>query len=170
MPADVDRALDCLFDTLKAHGRNFSPAFWETICVQILYPIFAILRAKSDVRFRSAEEMSVWLSTTLISALREMVDLYTTYFTVMQRYLDGLLDILVACICQGKSSASARTLSRMQLTMQKMIHWLVLAHPVSSNCSRATCASCRPRNGRASFRPLCSCSGQPLLDSCLTRN
>ena len=94
-----------MFDTLKAHGRNFSPAFWETICVQILYPIFAILRAKSDVRFRSAEEMSVWLSTTLISALREMVDLYTTYFTVMQRYLDGLLDILVACICQGMSIA-----------------------------------------------------------------
>jgi brefeldin A-inhibited guanine nucleotide-exchange protein len=75
--------------------------------VQILYPIFAILRAKSDVRFRSAEEMSVWLSTTLISALREMVDLYTTYFTVMQRYLDGLLDILVACICQGTSASSS---------------------------------------------------------------
>lgn len=46
--------------------------------------------------------MSVWLSTTLISALREMIELYTVYFTVMQRFLDGLLDILVACICQGK--------------------------------------------------------------------
>ena len=72
--------------------------------MQILYPIFAILRAKSDGRFRSAEEMSVWLSTTLISALREMVDLDNTNFGVMQRYLDGLLDILVACICQGMSA------------------------------------------------------------------
>lgn len=44
----------------------------------------------------------MWLSTTLISALREMIELYTVYFTVMQRFLDGLLDILVACICQGE--------------------------------------------------------------------
>jgi hypothetical protein len=48
--------------------------------------------------------MSVWLSTTLISALRNMIDLWTEYFEVMQEYLDGLLDILVACICQGESS------------------------------------------------------------------
>lgn len=48
--------------------------------------------------------MSVWLSTTLISALRDMIDLWTVYFEVMQEYLDGLLDILVACICQGESN------------------------------------------------------------------
>jgi brefeldin A-inhibited guanine nucleotide-exchange protein len=99
----VVRALDCVFDTLKTHGRNFTPDFWNTVCNQVLFPIFAVLRAKSDIRFRSAEEMSVWLSTTLISALREMIDLYTFYFSVMQAYLDGLLDILVACICQGEA-------------------------------------------------------------------
>jgi hypothetical protein len=32
-----------------------------------------------------------------------MIDLWTFYFEVMQEYLDGLLDILVACICQGMS-------------------------------------------------------------------
>lgn len=31
-----------------------------------------------------------------------MIDLWTFYFEVMQEYLDGLLDILVACICQGE--------------------------------------------------------------------
>lgn len=60
-------------------------------------------------RFRSAEELSVWLSTTLISALREMIDLYTFYFGVMQEFLEGLLDILVACICQGGFWLSATT-------------------------------------------------------------
>jgi brefeldin A-inhibited guanine nucleotide-exchange protein len=45
--------------------------------------------------------MSVWLSTTLISALRDTIDLFAFYFEVLQLYLDGLLDILVACICQG---------------------------------------------------------------------
>ncbi|ORX40224.1 hypothetical protein BD324DRAFT_644628 [Kockovaella imperatae] len=99
-------ALDCLFDTLKTHGSGFTPAFWNTVTSQILFPIFAVLRvptmADQDPRFRfkSQEDMSVWLSTTLVTALRDLIDLYTFYFGVLQEWLDGLLDILVACICQ----------------------------------------------------------------------
>lgn len=100
------RALDCLFETLKTHGKGFTPHFWNTVCNEVLFPIFAILRAKSDIRFRSPEDMSVWLSTTLISALRDTIDLFAFYFGVLQLYLDGLLDILVACICQGTSQQS----------------------------------------------------------------
>jgi brefeldin A-inhibited guanine nucleotide-exchange protein len=92
-------ALDCLFETLKKHGSNFSVEFWNVVCGQTLFPIFGVLRAKNH-RFKSSEEMSVWLSTTLISALRNLIDLYTYYFDTLQTYLDGLLDILVACICQ----------------------------------------------------------------------
>lgn len=95
-------ALDCLFDTLKRHGGGFSIEFWNVVCQQTLFPIFAVLRAKGNVRFRSPEDMSVWLSTTLISALRDLIDLFTFYFETLQLYLDGLLDILVACICQGE--------------------------------------------------------------------
>ena len=97
------RALDCLFETLKSHGRGFTAHFWSTVCTEILFPIFAILRAKSDIRFRSPEDMSVWLSTTLISALRDTIDLFAFHFQVLQSHLNGLLDILVACICQGQS-------------------------------------------------------------------
>lgn len=57
-------------------------------------------REESQFKFKSPEDMSVWLSTTLISALRNLIDLYTFYFGVLQEWLDGLLDILVACICQ----------------------------------------------------------------------
>lgn len=100
------RALDCLFDTLKTHGAGFTPTFWKTVLAQVLFPIFAVLRAKSpgeedSFRFKSPEDMSVWLSTTLISALRNLIDLYTFYFDVLQDGLEGLLEILVACICQG---------------------------------------------------------------------
>ncbi|KAK4685511.1 brefeldin A-inhibited guanine nucleotide-exchange protein, partial [Tremellales sp. Uapishka_1] len=93
-------ALDCLFETLKTHGKGFSAPFWRTVTREVLFPIFAILKAKSDVRFKSPEDMSVWLSTTLISALRDLINLYTYYFDILQNDLDGLLDILVACICQ----------------------------------------------------------------------
>ena len=45
--------------------------------------------------------MSVWLSTTMRQALRNLVDLYTFYFETLERFLDGLLDLLCVCICQG---------------------------------------------------------------------
>lgn len=45
--------------------------------------------------------MSVWLSTTMIQALRNLVDLFTFYFDVLARMLDKLLDLLSECICQG---------------------------------------------------------------------
>ena len=100
------RALDCLFDTLKTHGHGFTPSFWSIVTADILFPIFAVLRvpsvAEEDPRFKfkSPEDMSVWLSTTLVTALRDLINLYTFYFGVLQEWLDGLLEILVACICQ----------------------------------------------------------------------
>lgn len=54
--------------------------------------------------------MSVWLSTTMIQALRNLVDLFTFYFDVLARMLDKLLDLLCECICQGASLfCAART-------------------------------------------------------------
>lgn len=94
-------ALDCLFDTLKTHGAGFRIDFWESICREVLFPIFAVLNSSADVsRFSTQEDMSVWLSTTMISALRNLISLYTYYFETLQRFLDGLLDLLCACICQ----------------------------------------------------------------------
>ncbi|WVQ80563.1 hypothetical protein IAT38_002668 [Cryptococcus sp. DSM 104549] len=117
-------ALDCLFDTLKAHGSGFSVEFWNTVCQQVLFPIFAVLRAKSDVRFKSAEDLSVWLSTTLISALRDLIGLYTVYFDVMQLYLEGLLDILVACICQENDTLARIGTSCFQQLLEQNVRKL----------------------------------------------
>ena len=95
-------ALDYLFDTLKRHGSSFPAEFWDTVCKEVLFPIFAVLRSRSDVsRFSTHEDMSVWLSTTMIQALRNLVDLFTFYFDVLSRMLDKLLDLLCECICQG---------------------------------------------------------------------
>lgn len=97
-------ALDYLFDTLKTHGRTFPPEFWDSVCKEVLFPIFAVLRSRQDVsRFSTHEDMSVWLSTTMIQALRDLVDLFAHYFDVLVRMLDQLLDLLVECICQGET-------------------------------------------------------------------
>jgi hypothetical protein len=39
----------------------------------------------------------------MIQALRDLIDLYTFYYETLERFLDGLLDLLCVCICQGRS-------------------------------------------------------------------
>lgn len=39
----------------------------------------------------------------MIQALRDVIDLYTYYFEILERLLDGLLDLLCVCICQGNA-------------------------------------------------------------------
>jgi brefeldin A-inhibited guanine nucleotide-exchange protein len=100
--AVICRALDSLFNTLKKHGSSFPVEFWDTVCQELLFPIFAVLKSSQDLsRFSTQEDMSVWLSTTMIQALRDLIDLYTFYFDILERFLDGLLDLLCVCICQG---------------------------------------------------------------------
>lgn len=97
------RALDSLFATLKTYGSTYPVDFWDTVCQELLFPIFAVLKSSQDVtRFSTQEDMSVWLSTTMIQALRDLIDLYTYYFQILERFLDGLLDLLCVCICQGQ--------------------------------------------------------------------
>jgi brefeldin A-inhibited guanine nucleotide-exchange protein len=46
------------------------------------------------------EELSVWLSTTMIQALRNMITLFTHYFDSLEYMLDRFLELLTLCICQ----------------------------------------------------------------------
>ncbi|KAJ3508228.1 hypothetical protein NLJ89_g5873 [Agrocybe chaxingu] len=88
-------ALDSLFSTLKTYGATYPVEFWDTVCQELLFPIFAVLKSSQDLtRFSTQEDMSVWLSTTMIQALRDLIDLYTFYFEILERFLDGLLDLL----------------------------------------------------------------------------
>ncbi|KAF9058169.1 hypothetical protein BJ165DRAFT_1334026 [Panaeolus papilionaceus] len=102
-------ALDSSFSTLKQHGATYPVEFWDTVCQELLFPIFAVLKSSQDIsRFSTQEDMSVWLSTTMIQALRDLIDLYTYYFDILERFLDGLLDLLCVCICQAENDTLAR--------------------------------------------------------------
>ncbi|CDS00364.1 probable SEC7-component of non-clathrin vesicle coat [Sporisorium scitamineum] len=118
-------ALDSLFSILKQYGQSFRPDFWDTVCQEILFPIFAVLRSRQDVtRFSSHEDMSVWLSTTLIQALRNLVDLWTFYFETLERLLPGLLDLLCACICQENDTLARIGTSCLQGLLEKNVRKL----------------------------------------------
>jgi len=104
-----------MFTTLKTYGETFPVDFWDTVCQELLFPIFAVLKSAQDVsRFSTQEDMSVWLSTTMIQALRDLIDLYTFYFETLERFLDGLLDLLCVCICQGMMLRGAPRVSLSQ--------------------------------------------------------
>ncbi len=118
-------ALDSLFSVLKRYGRSFRPDFWDTVCQEILFPIFSVLHSRQDVaRFSSNEDMSVWLSTTLIQALRNLVDLWTFYFDTLERLLPGLLDLLCACICQENDTLARIGTSCLQSLLEKNVRKL----------------------------------------------
>ena len=116
------RALDSLFSTLKTYGSTYPVEFWDTVCQELLFPTFAVLKSSQDLsRFNTQEDMSVWLSTTMIQALRNLIDLYTFYFETLERFLDGLLDLLCVCICQGVSAIR---------------HFVTEAHPATQRTIR----------------------------------
>ncbi|KAL1305418.1 hypothetical protein AAFC00_002304 [Neodothiora populina] len=95
------RALNYLFDTLTRYGGDFPRDFWDTLWRQLLYPIFMVLKSKSEMsKALNHEELSVWLSTTMIQALRNMISLFTHFFESLEYMLDRFLDLLALCICQ----------------------------------------------------------------------
>ena len=96
-----DRALNYLFDTLIKYGGDFPSGFWDILWRQLLYPIFMVLKSKSEMsKVLNHEDLSVWLSTTMIQALRNMITLFTHYFESLEYMLDRFLDLLALCICQ----------------------------------------------------------------------
>lgn len=95
------RALTYLFETLVKYGGDFPIEFWDVLWRQLLYPIFVVLQSKSEMsKAPNHEELSVWLSTTMIQALRNMITLFTHYFASLEHMLDRFLDLLTLCICQ----------------------------------------------------------------------
>ncbi|KAF8655294.1 hypothetical protein AX16_003193 [Volvariella volvacea WC 439] len=115
-------ALDSLFSTLKTYGKTYPIEFWDTVCQELLFPIFAVLKSSQDLsRFSTQEDMSVWLSTTMIQALRDLIDLYTFYFDILERFLDGLLDLLCVCICQENDTLARIGTSCLQQLLEKNV-------------------------------------------------
>jgi Sec7-like guanine-nucleotide exchange factor len=106
------KALTFLFDTLRAHGSYFAPSFWEILSRGVLFPIFDDMKQSSNntsalnSKFANKEELAVWLSTTLIAALRQFVDLFTFYFDTIGFMLPNILELLKTCLVHENEALS----------------------------------------------------------------
>lgn len=107
-------ALNCMFDALNAHGKNFDVEFWSKICKELLFPIFDILKTHGEISLVKNESLWVWLSSTLIQALRKMIKLFTTFFDKLESMIDMFLSLLVSCICQENDAISKIGISCLQ--------------------------------------------------------
>lgn len=100
-------ALEYFFEALLKYGGGFAPEFWDILWRQQLYPIFIVLRSRPEMsNVLNHEELSVWLSTTMIQALRNMITLFTHYFDALEYMLDRFLELLALCICQENDTIS----------------------------------------------------------------
>lgn len=124
------RALNYMFDALTTHGDSFDTEFWDTICRKLLFPTFVVLKSRSEMaRFNTQDDMSVWLSTTMIQALRNMIALLTHYFDTLGHMLDGFLELLTTCINQENDTVSRIGSSCLQQLIQENVekfedhHW-----------------------------------------------
>jgi brefeldin A-inhibited guanine nucleotide-exchange protein len=123
-------ALNYLFESLVQYGGDFPPDFWDILWRQLLYPIFMVLKSKSEMsNVLNHEELSVWLSTTMIQALRNMITLFTHYFESLEYMLDRFLDLLALCICQENDTIARigsnclQQLILQNVTKFKPEHW-----------------------------------------------
>jgi len=60
----------------------------------------------------------------MIQALRDLIDLYTYYFDILERFLDGLLDLLCVCICQENDTLARIGTSCLQQFLESNVNKL----------------------------------------------
>ncbi|UKZ80451.1 hypothetical protein TrVFT333_008212 [Trichoderma virens FT-333] len=123
-------ALEYFFAALLKYGGGFTQAFWDILWRQQLYPIFMVLRSRPEMtNVLNHEELSVWLSTTMIQALRNMITLFTHYFDALEYMLDRFLELLALCICQENDTISRigsnclQQLILKNVTKFNLVHW-----------------------------------------------
>jgi brefeldin A-inhibited guanine nucleotide-exchange protein len=106
------KALSYLFDSLKAQGHSFPVSFWDLLSKGVLFPIFDDMKQSSsntnslNSKFANKEELSIWLSTTLIQALRQFVDLFTMYYQKIGYLLPNMFSLMKSCLLHENEALS----------------------------------------------------------------
>ncbi|KAL2889932.1 Protein transport protein SEC7 [Ceratocystis lukuohia] len=122
-------ALEYFFQALSKYGDNFNPDFWDILWRQQLEPIFMVLRSRPEMtNALNHEEMSVWLSTTMIQALRNLIALFTHFFDSLEYMLDRFLKLLALCICQEHDTISRIGGNCLQQLILKNVTKFTLEH------------------------------------------
>jgi brefeldin A-inhibited guanine nucleotide-exchange protein len=125
------RAIDQLFQYLQNQGQEFPGGFWYYLMQEVLMKMFGDVNSQTKqhgIHSFTKEELDMWVSTTLVEALRRFVALFTDYFDSLFPFIDGLLDLLAACLCQEDTTLSKLGASCFQQLVENNVHKLNHEH------------------------------------------
>ncbi|KAH7322932.1 Sec7 domain-containing protein [Stachybotrys elegans] len=138
-------ALEFFFEALLKYGGDWPPEFWDILWRQQLSPIFLVLQSRSEMsNALNHEELSVWLSTTMIQALRNMITLFSHYFDILEYMLDRFMDLLALCICQENDTIARIGSNCLQQLILKNVtkftasHWNLIVRAFCQLFERTT--------------------------------
>ncbi|KAG5518078.1 hypothetical protein PMAC_003264 [Pneumocystis sp. 'macacae'] len=124
------RALNYLFSILILYGTNYTPTFWDTVCRQLLFPIFVILKSHSDTFKANAQEyLNSWISNIMVQSLLNIVELLDKYFGILEKMLDVFFEFLVTCTCQENDVLAKTSINCFQQLILRKVdvlkdnHW-----------------------------------------------
>ncbi|CCJ30170.1 unnamed protein product [Pneumocystis jirovecii] len=124
------RALNYLFNILILYGTNYTSTFWDTVCRQLLFPIFIILKSQSETfKVNAQEHLNSWISNIMIQSLLNIVELLDKYFDILEKMLDVFLEFLVTCTCQENDILAKTSISCFQQLVLRKVdalkdnHW-----------------------------------------------
>ncbi|KAJ3273314.1 guanine nucleotide exchange protein for ADP-robosylation factor [Terramyces sp. JEL0728] len=92
-------SLTNLFEIMFESGDEFTNDLWIQILKEIIMPLFDELKDPTKSR-KSKEDVQIWLSTTLTTTMKLLVELYTKFPILSEIALDGLLDLISLVILQ----------------------------------------------------------------------
>lgn len=95
------RALSYLFEMLKANAPSFTQEFLALVIRGILFPLFA------DLKNGKIEDQDLlFVSTTLVQAVREVLNLFGAFFPLLKEFIEELVDLLITCMIQENDALS----------------------------------------------------------------
>jgi brefeldin A-inhibited guanine nucleotide-exchange protein len=80
------------------------------------------------VQFNTQEQVGLWLSTTMIQALRNLIALLTHFFDQLERMLENFLELLITCICQENDTIARIGSSCLQQLILQSVNKLQPQH------------------------------------------
>eukprot|EP01083_Nonionella_stella_P173092 595988_1 len=147
------KSLEALFQILQQHGEGFSTSMWELIFRGVLLPIFDDIyhnqiQQRSSIMSPSNQQImhqldTAWLETTGITALAQLIALFTLFFSNCRFMMDKIALLLQSGINQLNEKTAKISVKCWKILIDGTAHllteqeWAIIIHSLA----KSLCAS-----------------------------
>ena len=83
-----NRSVTTLFKLLDHYGNHFTKEFWNTIFIQVLFPIF-------EKVINEESKQSEWIQTTCHKSMNLMIHIFCKYYNILSFKFSNILKLLI---------------------------------------------------------------------------